>query len=104
MTMTGSTGIDDLLMSRLSANQLIESDQAADSSARAAANDGAWLVLLMLPFALLLFRKNLIWMILLGLIVPGDRELHAKEWKLFLNHPEQLAFEAYQRGDFQTSY
>ena len=104
VTMTGSTGVDDLLMSRLSANQLIESDQAADSSARAAANDGAWLVLLMLPFALLLFRKNLIWMILLGLIVPGDRELHAKEWNLFLNHPEQLAFEAYQRGDFQMSY
>ena len=104
VTMTGSTGVDDLLLSRLSANQLIESDQTGDSSARAAANDGAWLVLLMLPFALLLFRKNLIWMILLGLIVPGDRELYAKEWDLFLNHPEQLAFEAYQRGDFQTSY
>jgi len=104
VTMTGSTGVDDLLMSRLSANQLIESDQADDSSARAAANDGAWLVLLMLPFALLLFRRNLLWMILLGLIVPGERELYAKEWNLFLNHPEQLAFEAYQRGDFQTAY
>jgi Ca-activated chloride channel family protein len=104
VTMTGSTGVDDILMSRLSANQLIESDRAGDSSDRAAANDGAWLVLLMLPFALLLFRKNLIWMILLGVLVPGDDELYAKEWNLFWNHPEQLAFEAYQQGDFQTSY
>jgi Ca-activated chloride channel family protein len=104
MTMVGSTAVDELLMSRLSANQLIESDQADDSSDRAAANDGAWLVLLMLPLALLLFRKNLIWMVLLGVLFPGDRVLYAKEWNLFWNHPEQLAFEAYQQGDFQTSY
>ena len=104
VTMTGSSAVDELLMARLSANQLIESDQADDSSDRAAANDGAWLVLLMLPFALLLFRKNLIWMVLLGVLFPGDRELYAKEWNLFWNHPEQLAFEAYQQGDFQTSY
>jgi Ca-activated chloride channel family protein len=58
----------------------------------------------MLPFALLLFRKNLIWMILLGVLVPGDGELYAKEWNLFWNHPEQLAFEAYQQGDYQSSY
>jgi len=104
VTMTDSTGVGDLLMSRLSANQLIESDRADDSSDRAAANDGAWLVLLMLPLALLLFRRNLIWMILLGVLVPGDDKLHAQEWSLFWNHPEQLAFEAYQRGDYQTSY
>jgi Ca-activated chloride channel family protein len=104
VTMTGSSGVSDLLMSRLSANQLIESDRADDSSDRAAANDGAWLVLLMLPLALLLFRKNLIWMILLGILVPGDDELYAKEWNFFWNHPEQLAFEAYQQGDFKTSY
>ena len=104
VTMAGSSAVDELLMARLSANQLIESDQADDSSDRAAANDGAWLVLLMLPLALLLFRKNLIWMVLLGVLFPGDRELYAKEWNLFWNHPEQLAFEAYQQGDFQTSY
>ena len=104
VTMADSTAVDELLMSRLSANQLIESDPADDSSDRAAANDGAWLVLLMLPLALLLFRKNLIWMVLLGVLFPGDRELYAKEGNLFWNHPEQLAFEAYQQGDFQTSY
>ena len=104
VTMTAPTGVDDLLMSRLNANQLIESERTDAGADRAAANDGAWLVLLMLPFALLLFRRNLIWMLLLGVLVPGDDELHAKEWDLFWNHPEQLAFEAYQQGDFQTSF
>ena len=104
MTMNDSAGFGDLLMSRLSASQLIEAELADDSSDRPAANDGAWLVLLMLPLALLLFRKNLIWMILLGVLIPGHDELYAKEWNLFWNHPEQLAFEAYQQGDFQASY
>ena len=104
VTMTGASAMEDLLMSRLGASQLIESGQAGDNSARAAANDGVWIVLLMLPLALLLFRRNLIWMLLLGVTFPGDGELYAREWNLFFNHPEQLAFEAYQQGDFQASY
>ena len=104
VSITGSAAAGNLLLSRLSANQLVESDRSDDGSDRAAANDGAWLVLLMLPLALLLFRRNLIWMILLGLTVPGDGELYAKEWDSFWSHPERLAFEAYQQGDFQASY
>jgi len=104
VSITGSDAAGDLLLTRLSANQLVESDRSDDGSDRAAANDGAWLVLLMLPLALLLFRRNLIWMILLGLTAPGDGELYAKEWDSFWHHPEQLAFEAYQQGDFHSSY
>jgi len=105
VTLMESSAYADLLISRLGANQLIESKQVTDDkSKRAAANGGIWIVWLMLPFALLLFRKNLIWMILLSVLVPNDGELHASERNSIWVHPEQLAFEAYQQGDFQTCY
>ncbi len=97
-------GYDDLLLSRLGADELIESARTTDNSQRAAANDGAWIVWLILPFTLVLFRKNLIWMILLTVLIPDGRELYAKEWDSFWSHPEQLAFESYLRGDYQSSY
>jgi Ca-activated chloride channel family protein len=74
------------------------------SSQRVSANDGVWIVWLILPFTLVLFRKNLIWMILLTVLVPDGREFYAKEWDSFWNHPEKLAFAAYRRGDYQLSY
>jgi Ca-activated chloride channel family protein len=43
-------------------------------------------------------------MILLTVLVPDGREFYAKEWDSFWNHPENLAFEAYLRGDYQSSY
>ncbi len=94
----------DLLFSRLGADELIESEKTADNSQRAAANDGALIVWLILPFTLILFRKNLVWMVLLAVLVPDGRELYAKEWDNFWNHPEKLAFQAYLRGDYQSSY
>jgi Ca-activated chloride channel family protein len=96
-------GYTDLLVSRLAAKQLIEAERGQDNSERAAANDAAWFILLLLPFALLLFRKNLIWVLLLGLLLPHEHELQASESAGFWNHPERLAFEAYQRGDYQTA-
>ena len=104
VTLKTSTGYADLLTSRLGANQLIETEQLIDKSTRDAANDGIWMVWLMLPFTVLLFRKNLLWMILLGLLLPDYGELQASEWSGFWTHPEQLAFEAYQQGDYQTCY
>lgn len=91
------------MISRLAAGELIQSENKNGDSQRAAANDGAWLVLLILPFALLLFRKNLIWMMLLALLLPSDRELYAGEWDSFWNHPEKLAFDAYLQGDYQSA-
>jgi len=101
---TKSSGDGDLLISRLSAKQLLESDQAVVNAKSEAVNDGIWLVLLMLPLALLLFRKNLIWIILLSVMLPNERELYAREWDGFWNHVEEIAFEAYLTGDYQTSY
>ena len=97
-------GNDDLLLSRLGADELIESERITDDAQREAANDGAWIVWLILPFTLVLFRKNLIWMILLAVLIPDGRELHAKEWDTFWNHPEKLAFESYLLGDYRSSY
>jgi len=96
-------GSDDLVASRLGASQLIESDRRADESTREAANDGVWLVWLMLPFTLLLFRRNLIWMLLILVMAPAERELYAKEWDGFWTHPEIIAFQAYANADYDTS-
>lgn len=101
--LNGNGGYGELLISGLAANQLIEAERNTDKSQRAAANDGAWVVWLVLPFALLLFRKNLVWMILLTVLVPSEGELYAKEWDSFWQHPEKLAYEAYLRGDYRSS-
>ena len=104
VTMKQYRGYANPLVSRLAADELIQSKNKNGDSQRAAANDGAWLVLLMLPFTLLLFRKNLIWMMLLVLLLPNDHELYAGDWDSFWNHPEKLAFDAYLKGDYQSSY
>ena len=104
VSLTDSSAYADLMLARLGANQLIESEAATNRSNRAAANDGVWIVWLMLPFALLLFRKNLLWMILLSVLLPVDSNLYAQEWDSFWTHPEWLAFEAYRQGDYQSSY
>jgi Ca-activated chloride channel family protein len=104
VTMKQYQGYANPLVSRLAAGELIQSENKNGESQRAAANDGAWLVLLMLPFTLLLFRKNLIWMMLLVLLLPNDHELYAGDWDSFWNHPEKLAFDAYLKGDYQSSY
>ena len=103
VALNGTGSSSGLLISRLGASELVEAERNADSSQRAAANDGAWIVWLALPFALVLFRKNLLWMILLGVLIPGERELHAKEWDSFWQHREKLAYEYYLRGDYQSS-
>ena len=100
---TGTGYSSGLLISRLDASALVESERNADSSQRAAANDGAWIVWLALPFALVLFRRNLVWMILLGVLIPGEHELHARESNSFWQHREKLAYEYYLRGDYQSS-
>jgi len=94
---------DNFVASRLGASQLVESDRRADNATREAANDGVWLVWLMLPFTLLLFRRNLMWMLLILVMAPADRELSAKEWDGFWTHPEKIAFQAYSNADYNTT-
>lgn len=104
IAMIEAGGYENLLVSKLSANELIETEKLGDSAQRTAANDGAWLVLFILPFALLLFRKNLVWMFLLCILLPAERELHAQERDPFWQHPEHIAFGAYQQGDYESAY
>ena len=66
-------------------------------------NDGVWLVWLILPFALLLFRKNVLWVIILVSLHPMDQQVYALDWQALWKNSEQRAYEAYQQGDYQQS-
>jgi len=97
------TASDDLVAARLDASQLVESDRRVDDSKREAANDGVWLVWLMLPLTLLMFRRNQMWVLLILLLAPAEREVYADEWDGFWTHPEKIAFRAYTRADYATT-
>ncbi len=114
MTVVDGAGINgDLLSSRLGASALAESQQGADQSTRDASDDGAWLVWLMLPLVLILFRRNMLFVFLIALLLQGEQELYAADNNLaenqknrvfeFWRHPERIAFGAYQRGDYDTA-
>ena len=104
----------DLLSSRLSASALAESQQGADQSSRDASDDGAWLVWWMLPLVLILFRKNMVFVFLIAVLLQGEQESYAADDSLvgnqpdrvfeFWTHPEKVAFGAYRRGDYDTAY
>ena len=94
----------ELLASRVGASELIATEQLADESSRGAANDGIWIVWIMLPLALLLFRRNLLWVMVAGLLLHGPDEPYAGERDSFWSHPEQEAYKAFIDGDYQASY
>jgi Ca-activated chloride channel family protein len=74
MMIVDGVGINaDLLNSGISASALVTSQLLADRSAREASDDGAWLVWLMLPLVLLLFRRNLLFVLLLALILQSEQ-------------------------------
>jgi Ca-activated chloride channel family protein len=103
-----------LLSSRLGASALAESQQGADQSSRDASDDGAWLVWWMLPLVLILFRKNMVFVFLIALLLQGEQESYADDNSLagnhsdrgfeFWTHPERTAFGAYHRGDYDTAH
>jgi Ca-activated chloride channel family protein len=103
VSLTEATTYHELLGSRIRADNLVEASKGAEDDHREAANDGIWLVWMMLPFALLLFRRNLIWVILIALTLPLDDGLLAAEADTIWQHREHLAFAAYQQGDFERS-
>jgi Ca-activated chloride channel family protein len=108
-----------LLSSRLEASALAESRQGADQTSRDASDDGAWLVWWMLPLVLILFRKNMVFVFLIALLLQGEQESYAADHSLagdslarhqparafeFWTHPEKIAFGAYHRGDYDTAH
>jgi len=85
------------------ATRSLESLESLDETLKTASNDGIWLVWLLLPFALLLFRKNAFWIVLLAVTFPSDRQLYAMDFLALWKHQNQQAFEAYQQGDYQRA-
>lgn len=75
-------------------------DEADETGSDLAVNDGVWLVWLMLPLALLLFRRNALWTVLLVFWLPTDAELRADDWDSLWKHAERRAHQAYQSGDY----
>jgi Ca-activated chloride channel family protein len=81
-----------------------DSDQTENSTEWE--NAGIWLVWLMLPMTLLLFQKNVLWIVLIAtisIIAPINNDLYAgdndNDW-LWLNG-EQRAHRAYQNNDYR---
>ncbi|MCX7066632.1 MAG: VWA domain-containing protein [Methylococcales bacterium] len=60
---------------------------------------GAWLLLLVLPLAALFFRKGLLCVALLVLL-PLPKNSYAFDWQDLWQRPDQQALKAYQQGDY----
>ena len=67
---------------------------------RKMANDGALVVWFMLPLALLLFRRNALWILLLAIYLPAERPLMAQDYDAWWQHVETRALQAYRQGDY----
>jgi Ca-activated chloride channel family protein len=114
MTVVDGVGIDgDLLGSRLAASAFAMPQRGADQSSRDASDDGAWLIWWMLPLVLVLFRKNMLFVMLIALLVHGPQESYAGDRLAesqpgkafeFWSHPEKIAIDAYRRGDYVSAY
>ncbi len=100
--MTASNQDINYLLSGFSDNELDQSKDSDDHTLNLPVNDGVWLVWLILPLALLLFRRNALW---LGLIVilPIQQDAYAFDWSSIWKNKEQQAFEAYQKGEFKQA-
>ncbi len=94
---------DALLGSRISADILVEVSTASTDGINDIANEGYWLILLTLPFSLLLFRRNLLWIVLVAVVLPLEREAEAAESASIWRHREHQAYAFYRQGEFETS-
>jgi Ca-activated chloride channel family protein len=100
VSLTRATSRDQLLGSRIKAGILAAEEPRA--AVRSAANEGYWLVWLMLPFALMLFRKNLLWMLLPAVVLPAA-DLRAADTDTLWQHREIIAYQAFRQGDFEQA-
>lgn len=70
-------------------------------SMRLPENGGYWLIWLILPFTLLLFRKNVVWILLIVWLAPAEQTLYAMDWNELWWNDEQRAHSAYLQGNYQ---
>jgi Ca-activated chloride channel family protein len=101
VSLTQATAQDPLLGSRIRAGILAADKPGAEE--RSPANEGYWLIWLMLPFALLLFRRNLIWCLLAAVMLPVADDSRASDTISIWQHHERLAYQAFQRGSFDLA-
>jgi Ca-activated chloride channel family protein len=94
---------DYFMEARIRAGLLAATEQGAEQRDRPAANGGYWLVWLALPFALLLFRRNLIWTLLVAILLPGIDDAAAAGSGSAWQHSERVAYDAYRRGDYELA-
>ncbi len=97
-----SSGRDLLLQTRVEAATLVESDSEAGRPQQIA-DEGYWLVWLLLPAALILFRKNLICVLLAAICLPTGEPASAADPASPWQHREQRAYTAYVDGDFAAA-
>ncbi len=93
----------DSLLQEASASADLRTQDRETESLRKPENGGFWLVWLMLPLTLLLFRKNTLWLFIIAIAMPADREPYAMEFNELWLNSEQLAFEAYQKGNYDAA-
>ena len=103
VTLRDASGHDLLLRSRVEGAILVEADTESREQSKTLVNEGYWLVWLMLPLALLLMRRNAIWIVLLAIGLPQPQSAHAADLASIWRHPETRAFDAYQRDDFNRA-
>ena len=58
---------------------------------------------LLLPAALLLFRRNLVWLLLIAVLPPGFETAAAADYETFWQHRDTRAFAAYRQRDFAVA-
>jgi Ca-activated chloride channel family protein len=88
---------------QLNASVIKDSEAEHDNSQQIPTNDGYWLIWLVLPLSLLLFRKNTLWVLLIISWMPGDYGVYASDWNAFWNHSEHRAFEAFKEHNYSLA-
>ena len=85
-------------------SSLVENTEAEhQSSQQVPINEGYWLVWLILPLSLVLFRKNALWVLVIIAWMPADKGLYASDSNAFWNHSEHRAFEAYHEHNYSLA-
>ncbi len=64
---------------------------------------GPWLILLALPFALLVFRRGALAVVLAVLLLPVPQPAAALDWSNLWSRPDQRAARALEQGDAQSA-
>jgi len=103
VSLTRASPEGSLLEARIRAGLLAAEEQGIADRNRPAANGGYWLVWLALPFALLLFRRNLLWAVLVAILLPGIDEAAAADGGSPWQPRERVAYDAYLRGDYELA-